>query len=215
MRNKALNFFLLACVTLAGCSAPPNRNEGPQTGVGSGTSGTPRQDVANAAPTPPGATERPDEAQPDNAVFDGTAGITEKKNPNLRESVTMAQVRSARHEGYDRIVFEFLGDQLPSYKIEYIDRPVRACGSGDVVPFAGDAWLSVRFSGAQAHAPGGDATIPVKDRTQSPNLTVLRDLKMICDFEGRVVWVAGNSAPNKYRVLELRNPTRLAVDIKN
>lgn len=127
----------------------------------------------------------------------------------------MAYVRSAGHAGYDRVVFEFLGDHLPSYKIEYIDKPVRACGSGDVVPFAGDAWLSVRFDGTQAHAPGGDATIPVKDRTQSPNLTVMKDLKMICDFEGQVEWVTGNAAPNKYRVLELSKPTRLVVDIKH
>lgn len=147
--------------------------------------------------------------------FKGTAGITEKKNPNVKESVVAAYVRSARHDGFDRVVFEFLGDQLPTYKIEYIDKPVRACGSGDVVPFAGDAWLSVRFTGTQAHTPEGDATIPVKDRTHSPNLPVAKDLKMICDFEGEVEWVMGVSLPNKYRVLELKEPTRLVVDIKH
>jgi hypothetical protein len=209
---KMIVLLAVAIGTLAACSNAP-RNGNVQPGVGSAATATPRQDVANAVSPVTTPTARQDEEAGGSSTFEGTAGPTEKKNPNLKESVVAAYVRSAKHEGFDRVVFEFLGDQLPSYKIEYIDKPVRACGSGDVVPFAGDAWLSVRFTGAQAHAPEGDATIPVKDRTQSPNLTVVRDLKMICDFEGEVEWVLGNSKPNKYRILELKNPARLVVDI--
>lgn len=213
MQNRIPLLILAAGLALA-CSPPPASNGNAQPGGGSSTPvSTPKQDTANAGI--PTSTARPDEAAEVEQDFEGTAGITEKENQNVKESVVAAYVRSARHEGFDRVVFEFLGDQLPSYKIEYIDKPVRACGSGDVVPFAGDAWLSVRFSGAQAHAPGGDATIPVKDRTQSPNLSVVKDLKMICDFEAEVEWVMGNSAPNRYRVLELSKPTRLVVDIKH
>lgn len=211
-----LNRIVLLSLALSftfGCPSQPQSNGNVQPGGGSARPATtPKQDTANAAI--PASTARPDEAVGVEQTFEGTAGITEKKNPNVKESVVMAYVRSARHEGFDRVVFEFLGGQLPSYKIEYIDKPVRACGSGDVVPFAGDAWLSVRFSGAQAHAPEGDATIPMKDRTQSPNLPIIKDLKLICDFEAEVEWVMGNASPNKYRVLELKGPTRLVVDIK-
>jgi hypothetical protein len=213
MLNRIFLLALAVSFTF-GCPSQPQSNRTVEIGGGSATPvATPKQNTANAAI--PTSTARPDEAAGVEQTFEVTAGITEKKNPNVKESVVMAYVRSARHEGYDRVVFEFLGDQLPSYKIEYIDRPVRACGSGDVVPFAGDAWLSVRFTGAQAHAPEGDATIPMKDRTQSPNLPVVKDLKLICDFEGEVEWVMGNASPNRYRVLELSNPTRLVVDIKN
>jgi hypothetical protein len=211
-----LNRIVLLALTLSftfGCPYQPTSNTNVQPGGGSATPATtPKQDTANAAI--PASTARPDEGAGADQTFEGTAGVTEKKNPNAKESVVMAYVRSARHDGFDRVVFEFLGDQLPTYKIEYIDKPVRACGSGDVVPFAGDAWLSVRLSGAQAHAPEGDATIPMKDRTQSPNLPIVNDLKLICDFEAEVEWVMGNASPNKYRVLELKAPTRLVVDIK-
>jgi len=212
---KTIALLAGAICTLAACSGAPSTNSNVQPGVGSAATATPRQDVANAATPVPTVTSRPDEVPGDGSSFEGTAGITEKKNPNVKESIVAAYVRSARHDGFDRLVFEFLGDELPSYKIEYIDKPIRACGSGDVVSFAGDAWLSVRFTGAQAHAPEGDATIPVKDRTQSPNLTVVKDLKMICDFEGEVEWVLGNSKPNQYRVLELKRPTRLVVDVRH
>jgi hypothetical protein len=125
----------------------------------------------------------------------------------------MREVRSATHPGYDRVVFEFDRDEMPTYHLEYIDKPVRACGSGDTVPLAGDGWLEVRFTDAQAHTPEGEPTI--KDRTRSPNLPVVKDLKITCDFESEVTWVAGVSSPNRYRVLELKSPTRLVVDIKH
>jgi hypothetical protein len=210
---KDVVLLILLVSVLAACSVPPSSSNNAELGAARASPpATPKQDTANAGI--PTSTARPDEAEGIEQNFEGTPGITEKKNPNVTGSVVMAYVRSARHEGFDRVVFEFLGDQLPSYKIEYIDRPVSACGSGDEVSFAGDAWLSVRFTGAQAHAPGGDATIPVKDRTQSPNLPIVKDLKLICDFEAEVEWVMGNSAPNRYRVLELSKPTRLVVDIR-
>lgn len=153
---------------------------------------------------------------PDNdesADFEGTDSITDKKNPNVKESAIMSDVRSATHGGYDRVVFEFLGDELPSYHIEYIGKPVTACGSGKTVDLAGNGRLEIRFTTAQAHAPEGDATI--KDRERSPNLPAVKDLKLTCDFEGEVTWVAGVSSPNSYRVTELKKPTRLAVDIRH
>lgn len=213
MLNRIAILVLAASLT-GGCPSGPQSNGNIQPGVGSATPATtPKQSTANAGI--PTSTARPDEAAEVEQDFEGTAGITEKKNPNIKDAVVMAYVRSARHAGFDRVVFEFLGDQLPIYKIEYVDKPVEQCASGDEIPLRGDAFLSVLFTAAQAHAPEGDATIPMKDRTQSPNLPIINDLKLICDFEGEVEWVMGNSAPNKYRVLELKDPTRLVVDIKH
>ncbi|CAN5423268.1 hypothetical protein BH18ACI3_BH18ACI3_13540 [soil metagenome] len=174
---------------------------------------TPSAPMPVNSSTPPAAANRPDEQIVDNVDFEGTAGIIEKKNVNIKANGVMSAVRSARHGNYDRVVFEFLGPELPGYHLEYIDKPVRACGSGNVVPLAGDGWLEVRFTDAIAHAPEGDATI--KDRERLPNLPIIKEMKITCDFEAEVTWVLGVSSPNHYRVLELKNPTRLAVDIKH
>jgi hypothetical protein len=144
--------------------------------------------------------------------FAGTAGIIEKKY-EIKGAALLKEVRAAAHEGFDRVVFEFDGAEMPSYHIEYIDKPARACGSGNVVPLKGDGWLEIRFSPAAAHTEDGEPT--VKNREQSPNLKIIREMKSTCDFEAEVEWVLGVSSPNKYRVLELKNPTRLAVDIKH
>jgi len=215
MRSLIAIFIFLAAASF-GCGGATNIS--PNTG--SAASGqqaansptpTPANVVNNSTPT----ASRPapaDEAEGDTADFAGTAGTMEKKNPGIKGVAILSDVRTAKHGNYDRMVFEFLGPDLPTYHIEYVDKPVRSCGSGDVVPLAGDGWLEVRFTDAQAHAQEGDATI--KDRQRSPNLPVVKDLKLTCDFEAEVTWVAGVSSPNKYRVIELKNPTRLAVDIK-
>ncbi len=197
--------LLLSGTLLVACSNPrpaPNAIETPSPAATATVTSTPTPANVDVDATI--------ESAPD---FAGTAGNTEKKNPNATGAALLEDVRSARHANYDRVVFEFEGSELPNYKIEYIDRPVRACGSGDVVPFAGDGWLSVRFSGSNAHTQVGDATI--KDRSRSPNLPIVKDLKLICDFEAEVEWVMGVSSPNKYRVLELKSPTRLVVDIRH
>ena len=146
------------------------------------------------------------------ADFAGTAGITEKKN-EMDGAALLSAVRTGQQVNFDRIVFEFASSKLPGYHIEYIDKPVRSCGSGDVVPLKGDAWLEVRFTPANAHDEQGEPT--VKAREMAPNHKVVKELKSICDFEAEVDWVAGLVSPNKYRVLELKNPTRLVVDIKH
>ncbi len=211
-----MRYFIVSLIAFfsfaAGCGTAPT-NTGTQRS----------REQAAASVTPPASpaaqtntTSKPtpqDESDGDTADFTGTAGVTEKKNANVKGVAIMSDVRTARHGNYDRIVFEFLGPDLPTYRIEYIDKPVRSCGSGDVVPLAGDGWLEIRFTDAQAHAPEGDATI--KDRQRSPSLPVVKDLKMTCDFEAEVTWVAGVSLPNRYRVIELKNPTRLAVDIRH
>ena len=140
-----------------------------------------------------------------------TTAVIEKRKPSQAPAI-LGEIRTGRHKGFDRVVFEFRGGAMPGYHVEYIDRPVRACGSGDVVPVAGDGWLSVRLTPAQAHTDAGKPTIRYRERRL--RLPVLRELQSTCDFEGEVQWVLGVSSPNRYRVMELTNPSRLVIDIK-
>lgn len=146
------------------------------------------------------------------ADFMGTAGIVEKTRADLPPA-TLREVRTALHPGFDRVVFEFAGTELPGYHLEYIDKPVRQCASGEVVPVAGDGWLQVRLVPAQAHTEAGEAT--VHERERRLDFPVLRELESTCDFEGHVEWVLGVASPNRYRVLELTAPPRLVVDVRH
>jgi hypothetical protein len=140
---------------------------------------------------------------------DWTVGIVDVQ----REAHTalLRAVREGTHEGFVRVVFEF-DARVPGYHVEYVDRPVRQCGSGEPVPIEGDAWLAVRLRPAAAHTEAGAPTVTERDRRPGDDL--LRQLTLTCDFEADVTWVLGLAAPNGYRMAELRGPPRLVLDVQ-
>jgi len=131
-------------------------------------------------------------------IFEGTLGVTEKKNPNAKGNPTLVNLSINRYGNYDGVMFEFAGPEVPSYRVEYVDGPIRLCGSEEVVPIGGEAWLSIKFTGAKAHIETGEPTID--DMTLPRDVAVLKDFKLICDTDGTLEWVLGISSRNKYQV---------------
>ena len=170
----------------------------------------PVQSPAPAHDDVAGGFAAPEPGESPSAEFKGTVGTTERKRANA-EPALLKVVRTGKHESFDRVVFEFEGNAVPGYHIEYVDKPVRDCGQGAVVPISGDGFLLIRMQPSNAHTDAGVAT--VKNREQNPNFSILKELKLICDFEADVQWILGLSSPNHYRVLELTSPARLVVDI--
>ncbi|MBZ4420329.1 hypothetical protein [Myxococcus sp. RHSTA-1-4] len=182
-------------------------DDAPETAPQGSTGGT--APAPAPVPAPANAANQPPE---DLKNREWTAGNVElKRRPGM--PVTLRSVRAGQHADYDRVVFEFEGTQLPGYALEYVDTPIIQCGSGDPTPVAGQGWLQVRFTPARAHNDQGQAT--VAEREMKPNLPILVELERTCDFEGEVTWVLGNKKPNKYRVMELREPARLVVDVQH
>ena len=140
-----------------------------------------------------------------------TAGVVDIPSDDARVSL-LVSVRAARHEGFDRIVWELEGD-MPGVHVEYVDEPVRACGSGEPVPLPGDAWLEVRMSPANAHTDAGRATIA--ERRRATGLPVVLEIVQTCDFEAVVSWVLAVRSPEPFRLTRLDDPSRLAVDVRH
>ncbi len=141
-----------------------------------------------------------------------TAGIVEVQGEADMPG-RLVEVRTAAHRGFDRIVFAFEREKVPGYHLEYVDTPVRACGSGEPVSLAGDGFLEMRLYPAVAHTDAGAPTIT--DRARILGLPVLRELKLTCDFEAYVTWAAGLSTPNPYRAFTLGSPARIVVDVRH
>lgn len=181
---------ILLCALLVACGNEPRSIED-----------TPPEDLA----VPDTMVEKPSQ-QPAAKPEPQPAG-----QPSQPPSIAVLEdVRVGHHPDFDRIVFQFSGTP-PKHKIEYIDRPVRACGSGDVVPFPGDAWLSIQFEPANAHTEEGKPSVENRDMTIANRN--LRQLKLICDFEAVVEWIAAVDSPGKFKVMELKEPTRVVVNI--
>lgn len=127
------------------------------------------------------------------------------------DQAVLTDLRVGRHEGFDRVVFEL--DRAPAVHVEYVDRPVRACGSGEVVELPGEGWLEVRLGGARGHTEAGEPTVPVARR--EPGYPSVLALARTCDFEGVVTWVAGVEAPTPFRVARVEDPARVVVDVRH
>ena len=192
-----LSLSVLLVTLLCACSRDEGVPDGPDLGEPLEAAESTSTDENNASVL----------SKPDTAGW--TAGLTAKPGDSM---TVLTEVRTARHDGFERIVYAFEPDRIPGFKVEYVDKPVRQCGSGEVVALPGDAWLLLKLEPAQAHTEEGRPT--VADRDRRLDYENIKQLKMICDFEGIVEWVVAVASPNRYRVLELRNPARLVVDVR-
>lgn len=122
-------------------------------------------------------------------------------------------VRYGRHETFDRVVFDFR-DARPGYRIEYVTPPIVQDGSGLPVHISGEGFLQVRFNVAVAHDDAGQPTY-LGPREIFPALPALLEIEQTGDFEAYVTWVIGLPGELPFRVLELSDPYRIALDIKH
>jgi len=234
---KSLNFSLntlaaLLSVSLSAMSCAV-KNESPNQNSSSNTNSavTPSTGVApnqvssgntNAQITPPSGTETRNAAgdarqgrevgdtSPDE--FEGTTGGTSRSKFKVAPAL-LREVRIARQGNFDRVVFEFAGNEIPNYAVRYTANPVTECASGNPVNIMGEGLLQVSFESTNAHNEAGEPT--VADRRRRLNFPMLRELRFTCDFEAQVVVVVGVVSTKPYRVLDLYNPTRVVVDVKH
>jgi hypothetical protein len=114
-------------------------------------------------------------------------------------------VRPGRHDCFDRLVFDLAGRPAAGYDVRYVDR-FRAEGSGDVLPVAGGAVLSVTV-----RAPASRAIRP-----SVGGYPTFRDVVWGGSFEGQTSFGLGVRARLPFRVFQLDGPgnaTRLVVDV--
>jgi hypothetical protein len=118
-------------------------------------------------------------------------------------------LRVARHNGFDRAVFEF-ADGVPSFSVSYQKRPVLEEGTMAPIEIRGSAVLVVTFQ----FYYGEDVSIYQGYPKGPLDLTVLREIKNIDASEAVMSYALGVQGRHTFRVTTLTNPARLVVDIK-
>ena len=124
-------------------------------------------------------------------------------------------IRAAHNPGFDRVVFEFgpspVGAYgLPPWTIAVTNSFIGI--SGRQVPVDGNAFLQVRFRNASTVDPNsGTQTFTQTDIR--PGLPLVREVKLIDDFERVMTWGLGLERLSCPKVSSLTGPVRLVVDL--
>jgi len=132
-----------------------------------------------------------------------------ERDRQARPAPELVSVQAVERKGYDRVLFTFKG-AVPGYQVRYA--PEVTDQGGRPLALRGRAFLAVAFEPARAHDPGGEAT--VSTATLTPASPVLRQVRFAGDFEGRVSFGLGLAERDGFRVSELRDPPRVAVDVR-
>jgi hypothetical protein len=138
---------------------------------------------------------------------------------NGSDTALLERVAVGRHEGYDRVVFQFR-NALPGYKVEYVLPPLKEDGSGNPVTIKGNALVAVRMepaSGFDLNTGEGVMTYkgPKRIDGSSSGTSVVQEVVRTGDFEAVLTWAIGLSDKVDFRVRTATSPSRLIVDFRN
>jgi hypothetical protein len=204
-RRTVLTLLSVAALAVTGCA-------------GSGTDQTTAPPPASTSVAPststsrPAATPAPTTGAPGRRQWTTTAkaGTNQPRVP--AHMPMLVAIRTGSHDGYDRVVLEFEND-LPSWQVRYVRQVTSE--SGAQVPLKGRAFLFVQVNPAWGHdqdTPPYRATY-TGPRTLTPSYPTLLQVTWVDEFEGYLTFGLGLSRRVGFRVLELRRPSRLAIDV--
>lgn len=131
----------------------------------------------------------------------------------------LVDVRTAKHEGYDRFVFEFRPgesspDAIPRYRLTTVTPPFSKSPSDEPMEVDGSRFFAINLQGAT----GVDMSGPTYKETYTgpeeikPGTPVLVEAEQQGDFEATLDWIFGVQGGGCPTVTKLTKPTRLAID---
>ena len=145
-------------------------------------------------------------AAPASAASCGISWGSTAKTAPTHSTAPITDVRSGRHECFDRLVIDVRG-AVPGYRVAYVDQ-VTQPGSGAGVPLRGGARLSVTVL-APAYDAGGRATYSPADRSALVDVadhSTFRQVALAGSFEGQTTFGLGVRARLPVRVTVLPGP---------
>lgn len=205
---------LSIAIVVAGACAPQGQTGPTATPLGIAST-TPTIVPATTAPASPTVAPSPTASRSPSPTAAGPC-------PTVTGGTTGAQaqlvgLRVAHQPGFDRVVFEFGPSTAPGpfAMPKYVIEPASSftAVSGQRVTLDGNAFLSARFQNASTISPStGQPTYPGPNDLR-PGTPLVREVKLIEDFERVMAWGLGLDHPACPAVSELGNPLRLVLDL--
>ena len=127
---------------------------------------------------------------------------------------TLHSVAIAGGEGFDRATFELGTDTpFPGYRIVWNEVATSMCGEEAAPDLGPTPVLLVQFKPATAREDSGRPTVAQSSRL--PGLPAIAAARQLCDDKDHLVWALGAPDSTTFRLVELRRPRRLVVDLRH
>ena len=185
----------------------------PTTAAPTGT----RTASPTVAPTAAPTTAAP---SPTSAASPGSTPATacpERTGGATANQAQLTAIRIAHNPGFDRVVFEFAPSTVPGGV--YGMPPYRVAvasslsgPSGQPVPIEGSALFGVGFQNASTVDPNGTRTYTGATSIKPTNTPLVKEVRLVEDFERVMVWGIGLSRLQCPTLLALSGPVRLVLD---
>lgn len=201
MRVRAAAVPFVAALVVAGCSSADG-----EPGGGGGVASTVTETVTSTPPPRPGSTTSDAPTGEDSGPKAAPVGDDAR--------LTVTDIRTGSHDGFDRVVYELGGTGVPGWRVAYVDEALQD-GSGFPVDVAGEAILEVQITGSAYPFDSGvepyDGPDPIRAQ---PGGSVV-EVRGALVFEGVTQSFIGVSEPGSpFTVNVLTDPTRLVIDVQ-
>lgn len=159
--------------------------------------------------------ENNDDGEP-TTTFDGDTEDVELEGAADQQTAVLDEVRIGRHDGYDRVVWEFSTGDRPRVWVQYVDEATEP-GSGRPVEVAGEATIQMTAStatdyGAELYAPS-QQPYDGPERVEAADAERVTEAVSLGDFEATMEWAVGVDAMQPFRVEVLEDPLRVVLDV--
>lgn len=135
--------------------------------------------------------------------------------PDDGDQLLLQEVRTGRHEGYDRIVFDHSGEGAPSWYAEYVDEAVEP-DSGFSITMDSEAVLYVVAGGlVPSNAGQEQGHLEIDSGWRDTHGTVFEDVVTTFVHHGSASYYVGMDQERDFRVSVWEHPDgpRLIVDV--
>jgi hypothetical protein len=198
---------LLAMLALAGClGAPATTTSSSQ--VPTEVPATPGATSTAAATSAPTA-----EPVPSDELGEFSCELPIVETATLPVTSNYNDVRIGAHDGYDRVVFEFI-EGTPELTLDRDEPPFHQDGSGFEIAVDGSSFLRLTMRGATKLQADGTNSYEGPTNFQ-PGLSQLVHLIEGGDFEAQSTWYFGLNAEACVRLMLLEGPDRIVIDIQH
>jgi hypothetical protein len=208
MRRRTCLLALSVALACAACSS--DEPDVDPSNAGSTSRATPSpsgpDDAASPTAEPSGEVDASGEGAP--FVQPGTTA----RQAGEGNGLSVVDVRTGTHDGYDRVVFELDGDGTVGWRVGYDASPATQ-GEGRPVVLPGDATLSVVLENVGYPFDTGIEEY-AGDREPEPGLPQVKALRLGGVFEGYYDAFVGVGEQAPFRVFLLEDPQRVVVDVQ-